>query len=73
MRCKDIMLATMRGLQALEDTFDSKIQMFTSVSHMSGVSVSLITKLYYGQRKNPTIDVLDNLADAVALIEERRL
>jgi len=67
------MLATMRGLQALEDTYDSKIQMFTSVSRASGVSVSLITKLYYQQRKNPTIDVLDNLADAVALIEERRL
>jgi len=47
--------------------------MFTSVSRASGVSVSLITKLYYQQRKNPTIDVLDNLADAVALIEERRL
>jgi len=66
------MLATMSGLHSLEVTYKSKIAMIRAVSRQSGVSTSLLLKLYYGQRKNPTIDIMDKLADAVAILEERR-
>jgi len=71
--CKDIQLKTMSGLQAIEATYKSKEKMFEAVNRQSGVSVSMITKMWYGERKNPSVDVMDKLASAVSILVERRL
>jgi len=63
----------MSGIQSLEDTYKSKDKMFDAVHRQSGVSVSMIRKLWYGERKNPSIAVLDALAHAVVVLTGRRL
>jgi transcriptional regulator with XRE-family HTH domain len=73
MRCQDIMLTTIHGLQALEAAYSSKMEMFRSVARQSGVSLSLVSKVFYGQRSNPTISTLDRLADSISLLAERKL
>ena len=73
MRCKDIMLDTKTGLQSLEPTYNTKMDMFKAVRRQSGVSVSMISKFWYGERSNPSINVMDKLADGVRVLTERRL
>ena len=71
--CRDIMIETMSGIQSLESTYKSKEKMFEAVFRQSGVSKSMITKIWYGERKNPSIDVMHRLAGAVVILAERRL
>jgi transcriptional regulator with XRE-family HTH domain len=67
-----IMLRTMTNIQSLAETYKTKPELFAAVARQSGVSESMVTKMYYGQR-TPTIGILDKLAAGVDQLVERRL
>ena len=46
--------------------------MFDGVAKQSGVSESMVRKMYYGSRANPSVDVLDKVRAAVGMLLERR-
>ena len=68
----DILLKTMSDIQSLAETYKTKPDLFAAVARQSGVSKSMVTKLYYGQRA-PTVALLDKLAAGVNQLVARRI
>jgi len=62
---REVSHAARAGLGILADAEESKMDAFRAVSRLSGLSVSLIGKFYYGKKQNPSIDTIDKLNSAV--------
>ncbi len=69
---QSIMLRTMTNIDALAKTYKTKPALFAAVARQSGVSESMVTKMYYGQR-TPTIRILDKLTAGVDRLIAKRL
>jgi len=69
---RDITTSTLVAMGDLRKTYGTLEEMFNGISKQSLVSESMIRKLYYGSRANPSVDVLDKVTTAVNLLLERR-
>ena len=58
----DETLANMRGLAS---KYKTKDDLFADVARVSGVSESMCRKVYYKDRKNPSVDIIDKLSTGV--------
>ena len=69
---RDISTRTLINMGRLAQTYKTLEDMFAGVAKQSSVSESMIRKMYYGSRANPSVDVLDKVTAAVNLLMERR-
>ena len=69
---REITVDTLMNMGRLAQTYSTLELMFNGVALQSGVSESMVRKMYYGSRANPSVDVLDKVAAAVSLLIERR-
>jgi len=67
---RQIMLDAMNGLQSLANNYATLDELFDAVARQSGVSKSMITKIYYGEKTNPSVRILDMFALAVKQLEQ---
>ena len=69
---RDITVETLMNMGRLAQTYSTLEIMFEGVAKQSGVSESMVRKMYYGSRANPSVDVLDKVTAAVGTLLERR-
>lgn len=69
---RDITTATLTSMGTLRKKYRTLDLMFEGIASQSGVSESMIRKLYYGARTNPSGDVLDKVTAAVGMLLERK-
>jgi len=69
----DIKTKAIHDIQRLANTYKNKDELFQAVARQTGVSVSMVIKVYYGQRTDPGVTVLDKLVAGVNQLVERRL
>ena len=53
-------------IETIADRLGTKTKAFQEVSRHSGLSLSLVSKFYYGARSNVTANTLDALHDAAS-------
>ena len=68
---RDIATETLIDMGRLRQNYPTLELMFMGVAKQSGVSESMIRKMHYGSRANPSVDVLDKVTAAVAVLLER--
>jgi len=67
---RQIAIAVRMGLEELADVYETKEAAFRAVEKISGVSFSMITKFYYREKENPSINTIDRLWEAVEHLRE---
>ena len=66
---REIADVTRIGMQSIVRKNGSKKLSFDLISKVSGVSTSMVAKFFYGDRDNPTLEVLDAMAAAVRYLD----
>jgi len=69
---RDIASETLLNMGRLAKTYNTIEELFMAVARQSGVSESMIRKMYYGSRGNPSVNVLDKVSASVIALLERR-
>ena len=69
---RGIAAATLAGMRGLELKYDRKDDLFADISKLSGVSESMCRKFYYGDRSNPSVDIIDKLSAGVKALMETK-
>ena len=69
---RDLTTETLANMGRLAQTYQTLESMFNGVSKQSNVSESMVRKMYYGSRANPSVDILDKVTAAVNVLLERR-
>ena len=69
---RDISTETLMNMGRLAQTYKTLEDMFAGVAKQSCVSESMVRKMYYGSRANPSVDILDKVTAAVNMLMERR-
>jgi len=69
---RDLATETLANMGRLAQTYPKLEAMFEGVAKQSGVSESMVRKMYYGSRANPSVDVLDKVTASVTVLLERR-
>ena len=70
---RDIFNRLVSDIESLAVTYKNKLKMFHAVANLSNVSFSIVHKIYYAQRPNPTINTLDKLVVGVRVLAKRML
>ena len=69
---RDLTTEALNNMGRLAKKYKTLESMFDGVAKQSGVSESMVRKMYYGSRANPSVDVLDKVTAAVGMLLERR-
>ncbi len=64
-QARQLLLQVISDMQLLANRYRTIQELFDAVAKASGVSESMTRKLYYGQKVNPTVDIMDKLSDGI--------
>ena len=69
---RDIASETLVNMGRLAQTYSTLEEMFAGVARQADVSESMVRKMYYGSRGNPSVNILDRVTSSVNVLLERR-
>ena len=68
---RQITAQTLMGINSLIEKYGTKTETFEALAKASGVSASMIAKLHYGAKTNPSGEVIDKLTEAITYLNEQ--